>query len=1018
MDETALERCVSRLPLGGPTPAAITENLFRLAIKAADGATLRIILGSGFDPSDQVCYNAFDFDRKLTPLQYACKVRSTEIVRLLLEAGADVSSTLDPGQSVLECAVSYAAYPHESDLHQTELIQILLDAGAKADTEHGAHALQIAVRAHHINIVALLIHAGADVSSTTDLGKSVLECAIGVSYGGRCREMDIVQTKLIRILLDAGAKADTEHGAHALHRATEQHHFKTVALLINAGADINSTLGPKASVLECAVRFSHMGNLHKRDIVQTELIRILLDAGAKADTEHGAYALYMAAKAHHVKTVALLIDAGADVNFKDFNGRSPLFEFVQTSEDTPCSLYEDVVAIIRKLIQAGADVQATASSDDYPEQEPEAVLTAAIYSSRVEIIQLLLDGGAVVTECAFIAAFSFQKEEEDSTDEDNTCTRESCVADMVKLLLKFRARVTYSVIEVAVQWSSSEMVFLLLKSVDHGIEGSLGKTALITAIRYGKTNVIERLDSLGVSLTSTPHLKDAMAEAAGRGDVRVFQLLLSDQSRHRAAVISSLDSSLYPAIIKGQKDVTELLLEAGVEVNSKDWDLSSPPLLGAILQRDAHLAQRLLAAGAEANMYSLSHTRTLLPAAVAWGYRPLILDIISAGAEVNATQSNEAGGKTALTVAVEKRDVLTVQTLIEAGSDVNAPAALLLGLTALEAATRNNDIAMVDYLLGIGAHIDEGSLNAAVSVSVELMQLLLSARPIRCQRYPMGYGCSALQIAIQLKKLVMVETLLASGIGTNTIVHMLPWHYRAHAKEGVQHRFSRDPASAFGTAIETVEGKDHLIVRMLLASGADPNGILSRPSKKTALLAGIDQNNLSLVNDLIGAGADVNADLAVGISRTPLQRAAEKGRMDIVRTVLEHGADVNAPPFHRFGATALQFAAIGGYVGIAYLLLERGADVNAEPAKTGGRTALEGAAEHGRIDMLQLLLNAGALIVGPGAEQYEIARKLATRNVHIAARRLLESYHAQLSEGLAGWYPMAIDAGVLDDLQI
>src|SRR5206468_3270220 len=49
----------------------------------------------------------------------------------------------------------------------------------------------------------------------------------------------------------------------------------------------------------------------------------------------------------------------------------------------------------------------------------------------------------------------------------------------------------------------------------------------------------------------------------------------------------------------------------------------------------------------------------------------------------------------------------------------------------------------------------------------------------------------------------------------------------------------------------------------------------------------------------------------------------------------------------------------------------------------------------GRIDMLQLLLNAGAKIEGEGQAQYERAVKLATENGHKAARRLLQSSHAQ-----------------------
>jgi len=352
---------------------------------------------------------------------------------------------------------------------------------------------------------------------------------------------------------------------------------------------------------------------------------------------------------------------------------------------------------------------------------------------------------------------------------------------------------------------------------------------------------------------------------------------------------------------------------------------------------------------------------------------------------------------------------VTVELLIDAGADVNASAARLFGSTALEAAIQNNDIDMVHYLLGIGADPDEVSLIATVSGSVELMQILLAARLRRYQRYCKGYGCGALQCAIKWKKAAMVETLLANGVDTNTF-SFIGFGDEAPSYLGKYWTINENE-SALGTAIQTDKSNDLWIVRMLLRYGADPNSVVMESPKRTALLTAINQKNVVLVNALIVAGANVNASLNVGISRTPLQMAVEIGSMDIVHVLLKHGADVNAPPYQRYGATALQFAAIGGYVGIACLLLEKGAEVNASPAKVGGRTALEGAAEHGRIDMLQLLLSAGALIIGPDGQQYERAREFASKNGHMAARRLLESYNAQWLEEFARWGLMATDLG-------
>lgn len=95
-------------------------------------------------------------------------------------------------------------------------------------------------------------------------------------------------------------------------------------------------------------------------------------------------------------------------------------------------------------------------------------------------------------------------------------------------------------------------------------------------------------------------------------------------------------------------------------------------------------------------------------------------------------------------MAVEKRDAVAIQILIDAGADINVPPTRRVGPTPLEAAVRNNDVGMVHYLLGIGADVDEGSLIAAVPRSVELIQILLAAHLRRYQRNSKGYACGAL----------------------------------------------------------------------------------------------------------------------------------------------------------------------------------------------------------------------------------------------------------------------------------
>jgi ankyrin repeat protein len=56
----------------------------------------------------------------------------------------------------------------------------------------------------------------------------------------------------------------------------------------------------------------------------TKVVEALLAAGARVDGEQGGDSLIAAARANHVEVLRLLADAGADLNFKERSGDTPL----------------------------------------------------------------------------------------------------------------------------------------------------------------------------------------------------------------------------------------------------------------------------------------------------------------------------------------------------------------------------------------------------------------------------------------------------------------------------------------------------------------------------------------------------------------------------------------------------------------------------------------------------------------------------------------------------------------------
>jgi ankyrin repeat protein len=740
--------------------------------------------------------------------------------------------------------------------------------------------------------------------------------------------------------------------------------------LIHGGAKVNSSARKnetESALVNALCSSDRKGNPMR--CADTKLVDILLRAGAIVNPGFGKSPLAHAAESGHVKAVELLVSAGADVHFMEECGSTPLVSAVKCKTNIPDG---DVISIARILLEAGADPQA--KSRKGPVIGFITVLQKSIERRSIDLIQLLLNNGARVTESAFV------------------CASEYCDVNIAKLLLKFGGKVTEMVIGAAVKNDDPKLVFFLLEAADEKTRTRGKIIALRKYLEQGKIDLVDSLEAGGAQLGRNFNLNYGIQKATERGDLRVLRLLLDGESKFRARDIKPVGGMLLTAIGNGRYDIVELLLTSGAEVTGGIGNETA--LLAAIRLKDEHLVRKLLIAGAQVSTtYSFGSAHDdkdfqvtfCLPTVAKWGHYPLIWEMINAGADVNAQETG--GSETSLYFAVENKDLPMVKLLLDAGADVNAPMDTTSGNRALEAACRNNDREMVRYLLDLGAEPDDESLVAAVSRSLDLVRTLLASRLNRYKRFSKGFGCRALQRAIELEHAEMIEILLTSGIDANTVI-------RYRIDEDILNPDIVIEESALRTAIKTDKSNSLWVVKILVCGGADLNSIVG--GNETALLAAINQNSLPLVKMLIAAGANANLGIILGVKRTPLQLAAEKGSMDITKILLQHGADVNAPPYDRYGATALQFAAIGGYVGLANLLIERGADVNASPAKVGGRTALEGAAEHGRIDMLQLLLSAGAFI-GPGSEQYESAREFAWENGHVSATRLLEKHKAENS---------------------
>ena len=175
--------------------------------------------------------------------------------------------------------------------------------------------------------------------------------------------------RIVRILLDAGANADTRKAplfATALYWAVVQGHTAIALLLIERGANVSIMTAERDSPLLAATRHNH-----------TDIALALLQAGARPNSvdRFGDTPLWNAIARGNRAVVRALLRAGADPNLAhEDDGRTPLLAAVDGGQRK----------IVKLLLNAGAD----------PNRADEEGTTPLMVVENAEIAQALLARGA------------------------------------------------------------------------------------------------------------------------------------------------------------------------------------------------------------------------------------------------------------------------------------------------------------------------------------------------------------------------------------------------------------------------------------------------------------------------------------------------------------------------------------------------------------------------------------------------------------------------------------------------
>ena len=208
-----------------------------------------------------------------------------------------------------------------------------------------------------------------------------------------------------------------------------------------------------------------------------------------------------------------------------------------------------------------------------------------------------------------------------------------------------------------------------------------------------------------------------------------------DPSDYNAADAQASMTPLHIAAALGHTSIVTTLLDAGVKVDLRTTD-GTTPLLFACANDKRETAETLLSRGAKPDIApSSGEMKGSHPLILASGNKDtdLVRALLTHGADVNAVGAFGTTAATALMMASVVGDLNTATLLVDNGANVNQiPAG---GMPPLSAAVQFGNTELVRFLLSKGAIPSLGDAQTAEQKNLPVMaQMLRDADPIKKMR--------------------------------------------------------------------------------------------------------------------------------------------------------------------------------------------------------------------------------------------------------------------------------------------
>ncbi|XP_052238609.1 transient receptor potential cation channel subfamily A member 1 homolog [Dreissena polymorpha] len=618
-------------------------NLFQCA-RNGDFEGAKNLLGN---PKVKASINNNDADG-LTPLHLAARYNYFELVKLLVENGAEVDTEDNERMTPLmyACRLKRKRTKSRESMAKLSLLDspkfstsmTMMDilGGKKIDTDAQA--------------IHFLISHGANVAHKDAYHMTPLHHAALRGDEVACEQLLIYAKQGVNV------NAQDVQRMSPLHTAVCQSHSDIVRQLLKAGADARSKDEDLSTPLHEAAT---IGNTIIGSLIFDNCV--LADGTPDVDKENlllldkdedGNTPFVLAVGAGKTKFIQFLIKKGADINVSNNMRMTPLhlaaidgdvqimeilvekgakIDVMNQEQQTPLhkACTHNSVACIEYLLKKGANKEAK----DFENFTP---LALAVVHGHVRVVQMLLAAGSDVTvEDKNDSTLVFLAAEENKLD----VLKVLMTTPKIKELINHRDEWNNSPLHVASQNGHVNVVkFLIENGAMVTLKNDREQTPIHLAAIKGYVGVVQAIVAHDkTTLNDHDENSDtALHLAASNGHVQLVHVLLTLGANHEI-MNSNLQTPIAAAAANGHLKVVELLVRAGAFIDIPD-KLGLTPLLLASMNGHFNVVEYLLERQADVTLTD-KQGLNCLDLAVKYDQQEVVMDILKSDVWENALRN-------------------------------------------------------------------------------------------------------------------------------------------------------------------------------------------------------------------------------------------------------------------------------------------------------------------------------------------------------------------------------------------